>query len=306
MSKFILKVGILGVGALAMLAWAAPKDGYTAFTMQGGVMNTRHNLTQSTVTEGNAVGQMLQYRNDYGAVCVYCHTPHGSNNTDGAPLWNRALGNTPYTTYDTLNTTSITAAITQPGVNSLTCLSCHDGTLAMDAILNMPGSGGYTADAGLTTADWQAQLNNGATGTAAAAGSHMGLTDTGCLACHNADLDSPLTATIPDFTIAALGTDLTNDHPVGINLPVARVGDDFNGPTATSANGVMQFYDTNTDGRANTNEIRFYNTGEGPEVECASCHDPHGVAPSAGQAFNPTFLRIANDGSAVCQTCHNK
>jgi hypothetical protein len=26
----------------------------------------------------------------------------------------------------------------------------------------------------------------------------------------------------------------------------------------------------------------------------------------AGSQFNATFLRTANSGSAVCQTCHNK
>ena len=49
----------------------------------------------------------------------------------------------------------------------------------------------------------------------------------------------------------------------------------------------------------------------GPAVECASCHDPHvsegqagpgPTSPSAGK----TFLRISNDGSAVCLACHTK
>jgi predicted CXXCH cytochrome family protein len=35
-----------------------------------------------------------------------------------------------------------------------------------------------------------------------------------------------------------------------------------------------------------------------PFVECASCHDPH--------VNTQTFLRVANDGSAVCLACHNK
>jgi len=34
-------------------------------------------------------------------------------------------------------------------------------------------------------------------------------------------------------------------------------------------------------------------------MECASCHDVHdnGIAP---------FLRLSNDASAMCLTCHNK
>ena len=50
-----------------------------------------------------------------------------------------------------------------------------------------------------------------------------------------------------------------------------------------------------------------FESGDGFEVECGSCHDPHGV-PSGGNgsAFLPTFLRVTNAGSAVCLTCHNK
>jgi cytochrome c553 len=72
-------------------------------------------------------------------------------------------------------------------------------------------------------------------------------------------------------------------------------------------------------------------SGEGSEVECASCHDSHGVpSAGAGSRFNPSFLRVNNgigegmnydgntpttagisgivsDGaSALCQTCHAK
>ena len=27
--------------------------------------------------------------NNYGEVCVYCHTPHSANTSIGAPLWNK-------------------------------------------------------------------------------------------------------------------------------------------------------------------------------------------------------------------------
>lgn len=54
-------------------------------------------------------------------------------------------------------------------------------------------------------------------------------------------------------------------------------------------------------------DIRMYGVGTDSRVECASCHDPHGV-PSAGpgSTFNPTFLRKPNIGSTVCLTCHTK
>jgi hypothetical protein len=93
---------------------------------------------------------------------------------------------------------------------------------------------------------------------------------------------------------------------VGIRFPTsAGTGTDFKDPPRKEAR--LAYFDTNGNSRADSNEIRLYNTGEGYEVECASCHDPHGV-PSAGpgSVFNATFLRVTNTGSAVCLSCHTK
>lgn len=38
--------------------------------------------------------------------------------------------------------------------------------------------------------------------------------------------------------------------------------------------------------------------GEVPFIECGSCHDPH--------SSNPLFLRVTNQGSKLCLTCHDK
>jgi len=98
-----------------------------------------------------------------------------------------------------------------------------------------------------------------------------------------------------------LGTDLRNDHPIGITFPMAN-SVDFNIPAGV--NSTSPFFDENTNGKMEKAEIRTYDG----KVECASCHDPHGV-PSAGvgSVFFKTFLRKQNtDGSAVCLTCHIK
>ena len=115
----------------------------TQFTNTGGIINTRHNLTQSTMQSGGSTF-MDRSRNNYGEVCVYCHTPHGANTKVAAPLWNRTANNTVYTTYDQGLSQTFTGSVSNPGVNSITCLSCHDGTLGVDSIVNMPGSGNYT------------------------------------------------------------------------------------------------------------------------------------------------------------------
>jgi len=298
--------------ALPTHAFAAPERA-TEFSYIGSINNTRHNLTQKAPGIANVF--MDAYRNNYGEVCVYCHTPHGANGTINAPLWNRTNNFTDgkYTTYDALGTSTLTASVSQPGVNSLTCLSCHDGTLGMDSIINMPGSGLYDTNQASTSNTsfldkWSSEGPGNASGTNPDPGTHWGLNTTECLSCHS----NPGFPGAPDFSIAFIGTDLTNDHPIGIDIPTGRFGDDFTAPSGstTGSNWSLEYYDTNINGRADKEEIRFYDTGSGARVECASCHDPHGVIPRgsdpATTQFNPTFLRISNNESAVCQTCHAK
>ena len=77
---------------------------------------------------------------NYGEVCVYCHTPHGGN-TANAPLWNRNFGAGPYTMYNNTYSSTIDMTVdpTPTGV-SLACLSCHDGTVGLDVIINVPNT----------------------------------------------------------------------------------------------------------------------------------------------------------------------
>lgn len=303
--------GVAGLSGLALVAGLAgpaaqaqTPDRPSVFDNNRTVGNTRHNLTQRQ-PDGKApplVTFMDSTRNDYLEVCVYCHTPHGANRTTPAPLWNRTMRVTTYQTYGQLNSGSLTQPVTQPGVNSLTCLSCHDGQTAVDSIINMPGSGRYNANQ--ETAVDDAWLSATWTNTRGPDATTHGRIGTECMVCHTAAGGVALGAT--DFTAFVIGTDLRNDHPVGVRFPpTAGPGTDFNDPSRKEAR--LAWFDTDGNGRADKNEIRLYNTGDGYEVECASCHDPHGV-PSAGPGtvFNATFLRLNNVGSAVCVTCHAK
>ena len=281
----------------------AGPDLQTKFSNSGGIINTRHNLTQRAPGINNTL--MDPFRNDYAQVCVYCHTPHGANTTVDLPLWNRTMTGNSYTTYDTLGTSTITSDFIQPGINSLSCLSCHDGTLGIDSVINMPGSGGYNSGVQLennkTTVDaWLNTWTGGGSGS-----THQGLSgdQTGCLVCHSTESAGAAFTQATDFRLFVIGQDLTNDHPVGVAKPTSNP--DFE-PTTGSRPGI-QWFDSDGDNRPDSNEIRFYDTGSGPRVECASCHDPHGV-PTAGfgTVIQPTFLRISNDGSQVCLTCHIK
>jgi predicted CXXCH cytochrome family protein len=87
---------------------------------------------------------------NYNEVCVYCHTPHGGQ-TQNAPLWNRNFGIGPYQMYNSSysSTIDMQVAASPQGV-SLACLSCHDGTIGLDVIVNRPNADTARAGSGNT------------------------------------------------------------------------------------------------------------------------------------------------------------
>lgn len=254
-----------------------------------GIAATKHNLSASGLGAGND-----NYNTNVDEICVFCHTPHGSNTNVTAPLWNKPVNGGAYTTYTTATSASINGAVDMTGI-SLACLSCHDGTQAMDMAINKPGSGGWID--GTTGARMDAA---GAGWVGAAADGKM------------------------PAGIAMLGTDLTNDHPVGIQYCGGGIntGADSTGAAAGTCNdtdfktlandlkaskidGTNQVFWVETGGNATRSktDLPLYSRVVGgsfqPYVECASCHDPHSDT-------NATFLRISNTGSAVCLSCHVK
>ena len=77
-----------------------------------------------------------------GRLCMPCHTPHGANpNNVAAPLWNHEVTQATYTVY---SSSTMNATVDQPGGISRLCLSCHDGTVAVDSF------GGNTGQTMLT------------------------------------------------------------------------------------------------------------------------------------------------------------
>ena len=234
---------------------------------------------------------MDQARNNYGEVCVYCHTPHGANSQIAAPLWNRTVNPGNYTIYDRETTLGLAGRIGLPGPSSLTCLSCHDGTISIDSILNMPGSGGYgnnelgTANTAFLDQWPQATPSlHSVMGDPAGAGGSVAPGTCTDAACH-----ATAGGARADFRAFVLGTDLRDDHVVGIRFPTTfNDGVDYNQPDITVP-GKWAYFDTNGNNFADKNEVRLYDSGEGPEVECASCHDPHGIPSNGpGTRFNPS------------------
>lgn len=76
-------------------------------------------------------------------VCIFCHTPH--NASPIAALWNRSLSPQAYLVY---TSKALDSRPAQPTGSSKLCLSCHDGTIALGAVLSRPSpiqmSGGVT------------------------------------------------------------------------------------------------------------------------------------------------------------------
>ena len=68
--------------------------------------------------------------NATGEICVVCHTPHHADNTvSDAPLWNHEVTTATFTPY---SSGTLDATVGQPNGSSKLCLSCHDGTVAVD------------------------------------------------------------------------------------------------------------------------------------------------------------------------------
>ncbi len=68
--------------------------------------------------------------NTSGEICIVCHTPHNADATvTDAPLWNHQVTAATFTVY---TSSTLDATVGQPDGNSKLCLSCHDGTVAID------------------------------------------------------------------------------------------------------------------------------------------------------------------------------
>jgi predicted CXXCH cytochrome family protein len=107
---------------------------------QSDVINTKHNLSVSGPGEIKALTE--------NRICIFCHTPH--NATPQSPLWNKELRPQVYDVYT--SSTLKAQPLPQPTGPTKLCLSCHDGTIALGAVVNPAGgitmAGGNTFPAG--------------------------------------------------------------------------------------------------------------------------------------------------------------
>lgn len=180
-----------------------------------------------------------------GEICVACHTPHGAVASTNGPLWNRLQASQAYIPYTSATFDMGPAAISAP--QSIACLTCHNGVAS--TVVNAPGPGTTSPSsydiAAGAIANWDATPN----------------------------------------PFANIGTDLSNDHPIGFTYnETADVQN--NGFPAVVANQIGA-----------TGMYVFAG-----QMECATCHDVHNQAvPSRSPVY---FLRMANTNSGMCLACH--
>ncbi|MDH4101693.1 MAG: hypothetical protein OEV28_14100, partial [Nitrospirota bacterium] len=102
--------------------------------LNAAVATTKHNLSYVAPT-ANAIKAYPQGTQiPVSEICVFCHTPHHS--TSANPLWNKNMSAAFYNIY--ASQTMVTT-LGQPTGASKLCLSCHDGTIALGEMLNLPG-----------------------------------------------------------------------------------------------------------------------------------------------------------------------
>jgi predicted CXXCH cytochrome family protein len=174
-----------------------------------------------------------------GQICVFCHTPHQGSVT--VPLWNRSSTTSTYQVYasSTLDAAAPTSAAIQSSISGA-CLSCHDGSIAIDVLTNLAGVA-HTASIAFTR-QATAKATYGASGTG--------------------------TGNIINGGSPFLGTDLRNDHPITIVYETARA--------ATPIEFVTQAISGTKVTVGTTSPLPLFGTSTATAtVECASCHDPH-------------------------------
>lgn len=306
LSLILIALVIGGIGALIQVtSTLANHCAGTACTED--VANTKHNLAanQDILASDSSTGRV--------EVCVFCHTPHGANLAapGDAPLWNRLLpkgegGN--FNAYTSPNFDALGQSPGTPKGVSLACLSCHDGVIAFDALINAPGSGGFQSGnkgdfvgnkdqrvgvdlTNITFSNpdgvdtFESFKEGNRPSSTAGGGFHGGLDD----------FVNP-TAGFGMDPFPNLGRDIRDDHPISMRMPngnedpqfdQAIRGLEFPG-TARNIAGVKRA-DTGQKMPVDKRDwVRLYITDptatEPRYVECASCHNPH--------TPRTTFLRL--------------
>ena len=264
---------VLGLVLVAALAQAQ----IAATSKISDVRGTKHNLSAapdaSATPSGGTVPVRTVKASSETQVCVFCHTPHEATAGIVAPLWNRQLSIATYTPYTSssleANAAELAAA---PGGSSKLCLSCHDGTMAIDKVNALNGVKNVTIP--MTSAS---------------------------------PVRMPSGSATTGFT-RNLGVNLSSDHPISFTYDSALAGRDgeFRGPDGTIVGNRVRGA-TPPKMPLENNQIQCA-TCHDPHVRDSNTSQGNAkflrmnrfqVTQPTGGAFSP-----AND--MICLACHDK
>ena len=252
MARLMLPVALLG-------ALASPGG------LAAQIVSSAHNLS---VTGGGSINSAEEQ------ICVFCHTPHGGD-VDQTPLWNRSIENPSYQPYDG---TSLQASVGQPSADSKLCLSCHDGTIAIGAVLNIGGQGDTISMSGA-----------GPGGTMPSGGTLIG---TSLREDHPVSFVYDQTLVTSDGELADPAT-LTGEVRLKSGLTAAE--DNVQCTTCHDPHST-----------ANPKFLRYPPTGQGDNL-CLQCHQKTGWTGSTHEAasdFWPSGQSTTRVRDQSCMACH--
>jgi predicted CXXCH cytochrome family protein len=107
--------------------------------MSGGAARAAISGTQHDLRTYNGISQTQ--------ICIFCHTPHNAATTQLAPLWNHTSTTT--ATFSTYTSATLNATgLGQPAGTSKACMSCHDGSVALDSFGGVTGTHNFLAGSG--------------------------------------------------------------------------------------------------------------------------------------------------------------
>jgi len=176
--------------------------------------------------QGTIVGSAHDFSGDgwnaSGEICLPCHTPHNAYTFAGAgggtnqlvPLWNHTATTSSFTVYTSPSGTLNATDVGQPAGVSKACLSCHDGSVALDSF------GGAT---GTTTISGGALL-----GTDLSNDHPVTFTYNTALATADGELHNP------SAVASGLGSTIANDMLFNDKMECASCHDPHNTPGLAS------------------------------------------------------------------------
>jgi len=226
LSRYRTRLAVIGLTGIISMAWLSMTHGEAiigdpAQGTNNTILGSKHDFSGLNKRAGVVAMPTVAF-SDYGNPCVYCHIPPEQADTDSIAKgaiegWNRYQPATDsFQLYDSWYLDSKTRT---PSPITLLCLSCHDGTMAVDMVVNKPSTFDVKEDTAMH------MRINGADNTLS------------CGKCHNGRVAH-------DIAIKHIDTDLRNDHPVSMRYAgLLRSDEDFRQPHTPGgfSNGVKLY-----------------------------------------------------------------